>query len=64
MRDQVLEYIRTQAKPDDLLQILDALIDPVSNYVGSAAWIEDARHNVLMQIMEDEAVAMRLRSVR
>ena len=52
-REEVLDYIRT-AKPSDLLQILDALIDPVSDYLGCAVGIEDDRHNVLMQIQKDE----------
>ena len=52
-REEVLDYIRT-AKPSDLLQILDALIDPVSDYLGCAVGIEDDRHNVLMQILKDD----------
>ena len=52
-RQQVLDYIRT-AKPSDLLQILDALIDPVSDYLGCAVGIEDDRSAMLMQILKDE----------
>jgi len=53
-RDEVLAYIRTKAQPSDLLQIFDAIIEPVSNYIGCATGIEDDRHNVLMQIQADE----------
>ena len=52
-RDKVITYIQT-CSPSDLLQILDAMIEPVSNYVGHATGIEDTRHEVLLQIQEDE----------
>ena len=52
-REEVLDYIRT-AKPSDLLQILDALIDPVSDYLGCAVGIEDDRSAMLKQILMDE----------
>ena len=53
-REDVLDYISTKAQPGDLLQILDALIDPVSSYLGCATGIENDRHAVLMQIQADE----------
>jgi len=52
-RDQVIDFILT-AKPDDLLHIMDALIGPVSSYIGCATGIEDDRHALLLQILEGE----------
>jgi hypothetical protein len=52
-RDQVIDFI-LKAKPNDLLHIIDALIDPVASYIGCATGIEDDRHAVLMQILESE----------
>ena len=52
-RDDVIDFIQT-AKPEDLLHILDSLIEPVANYLGCATGIEDDRHKVLMQIVENE----------
>ena len=53
-RDELIGKFINNGTPDDLLQILDALINPVSNYVGHATGIEDTRHDVLLQIQEDE----------
>lgn len=55
-RDDVLEYIST-AKPSDLLQILDELVEPVANYLGCATGIEDDKVRVLRQIENDESGA-------
>ena len=52
-RDQVIEYIST-CNPSDLLQLLDAMIDPVAEYIGAATGIENDRHAVLLQLCEDE----------
>ena len=53
-RDDVIDFIQT-ASASDLLQILDSLIDPVSNLVGMATGIEDDRHNVFMLVQAEEA---------
>ena len=53
-RDQVIEYIQ-HASPSDILQILDAMIEPVSSYLGCADGLENTKHDLLLQIMADEA---------
>jgi hypothetical protein len=53
-RDELIEKFITNGTPDDCLQILDALIEPVASYVGHVTGIEDTRHEVLLQIQEDE----------
>jgi|GEM_PF-4592244 hypothetical protein len=53
-RDELIEKFITNGTPDDCLQILDALIETVASYVGHATCIEDTRHEVLLQIQEDE----------
>ena len=55
--DDVLEFLE-RASPCDILQILDGLIDPVSNYIGTAKGIEETRHEVLLQVLEDEKVTV------
>jgi hypothetical protein len=52
-RDQVEEYLRT-AKPSDIPQVLDVLVDVVSDYMGCAIGLEDDRHAMLLQIQSEE----------
>jgi hypothetical protein len=53
-RDELIEKFITNGTPDDCLQILDALIEPVSNYLGLCPGIEGDRHKLLLQIQKDE----------
>lgn len=53
MKPEIIFYIKNQANPNDIAEILDALINPVSSYIGCATGIEDDLHQIKMQIAYD-----------